>query len=73
MQKELEQHGEIWKNYVDLITQDSSVGEFLDPEKWTPVSISLPYDHSGNKIKVAKVDDEWVALPHLSVDDTEGV
>jgi len=58
--------------FVDLITQDSSVGEFLDPEKWTPVSISLPYDHSGNKIKVAKVDDEWVALPHLSVDDTEG-
>lgn len=56
---------------VDLITQDSSVGEFLDPVKWTPICIKLPYNHEGNSIRVAKIDDEWIALPLLSVDKKE--
>ena len=32
---------------VDLINQDSSVGEFLDPTTWVMASVRLPWDHNG--------------------------
>jgi hypothetical protein len=55
---------------VDLITQDESAGEFLNPNTWTPVTIRLPYDYSGSSsIRVAKVEGEWFSLPNLSVDE----
>ncbi len=55
---------------VDLITQDDSAGEFLNPNTWTPVTIRLPYDYSGSSsIRVAKVEGEWFSLPNLSMDE----
>ena len=57
---------------VDLVNQDSSAGEFLDPETWTSVTVRLPYDYNGGAtIRVAKVDGDWLALPNLSVDEKE--
>ena len=55
---------------VDLINQDSSVGEFLDPHTWIMASVRLPWDHNGSKkIRLARIDGEWLALQHLSIDD----
>ncbi len=57
---------------VDLINVDSSVGEFLDPENWQMTSIRLPWDYSGNKkLLIAKIEDEWMALQHLGIDDSK--
>lgn len=57
---------------VDLVNQDSSAGEFLDPNTWTSVTVRLPYDYTGGTtIRVAKVDGDWLALPNLSVDEKE--
>jgi len=54
---------------VEMVTQDSSAGEFLNPDTWTPTTVRLPYDHSGGStIRVAKVEGDWVALPNLSID-----
>ena len=54
---------------VEFITEDTSVGEFLDPATWTMASVRLPYDHiSGRKGLLVKDDDEWLALPHMAVD-----
>lgn len=57
---------------IELVRQDSSAGEFLDPETWTPVTIRLPYDYNGDStIRVAKVEGEWISLPNLAVDERE--
>jgi nonsense-mediated mRNA decay protein 3 len=54
---------------VEMVTQDSSAGEFLNPDTWTPTTVRLPYDHSGGStILVAKVEGDWVALPSLGID-----
>ena len=54
---------------VDLITQDDSVGEFLDPSTWQMTPIRLPWDHDRNRsLRVTKVDGEWLALHHLGCD-----
>ena len=46
---------------VDLINQDSSVGEFLDPTTWAMASVRLPWDHNGRiSIRIARIDGEWI-------------
>ena len=55
---------------VDLITQDSSVGEFLDPQSWVMASVRLPWDHKGEKrIRLSRIEGEWMALQHLALDE----
>lgn len=55
---------------VDLITQDSSVGEFLDPQSWIMASVRLPWDHKGDKqIRLSRIEGEWMALQYLGLDD----
>jgi hypothetical protein len=57
---------------VELITEDSSVGEFLDPQNWQMTSIRLPWDYSGDKkLLIAKIDGDWIALQHLGIDDSK--
>ena len=54
---------------VDFITEDSSVGEFLDPNTWAMASVRLPYEHvAGRQGILIRHDDAWLALPHLAVD-----
>ena len=58
---------------VDLITQDDSVGEFLDPNTWQMTPIRLPWDHDRNRpLRATKVDGEWLALHHLGCDEEGG-
>ena len=58
---------------VDLITQDDSVGEFLDPNTWQMTSVRLPWDHDRNRpLRITKVDGEWLALHHLGCDEDGG-
>ena len=58
---------------VDLITQDDSVGEFLDPSTWQMTPIRLPWDHDRTRpLRVTKVDGEWLALHHLGCDEEGG-
>ncbi len=59
-------------NIVDLITQDASVGEFLDPSTWQMTSVRLPWDYLKTRpLRVTQVDGEWVALHHLGCDEKE--
>lgn len=57
---------------VELITEDSSVGEFLDPNSWTMAAVRLPWDHTAkNPLRLARIDGEWLALHKLGCDDDE--
>ena len=57
---------------VDFVTEDSSVGEFLDPNTWAMASVRLPYDHQpGRQGLLVRHDDAWMGLPHMAVDQTE--
>ena len=59
---------------IELINQDSSVGEFLDPKTWNMASVRLPWDHQGGKIiTVARIDGEWVSLQTLAVDSQDSI
>ncbi|DAC61543.1 MAG TPA: hypothetical protein D7I03_00480, partial [Candidatus Poseidoniales archaeon] len=59
---------------AELINQDSSVGEFLDPTTWTMASVRLPYDHNGrNTIRIARIDGEWFALHHMAIDENSSI
>jgi nonsense-mediated mRNA decay protein 3 len=59
---------------VDLINQDSSVGEFLDPNTWVMASVKLPWDHNGRKsIRIARIDGEWIALHHMAIDENDSI
>jgi|TARA_B110000459_G_scaffold46624_1_gene51869 nonsense-mediated mRNA decay protein 3 len=59
-------------NIVDLITQDASVGEFLDPSTWQMTSVRLPWDYLKTRpLRVTQVEGEWVALHHLGCDEKE--
>jgi nonsense-mediated mRNA decay protein 3 len=58
---------------VDLITQDDSVGEFLDPNTWQMASVRLPWDHDKNRrLRVTRVDGEWLSLHFLNCDEEGG-
>jgi len=55
--------------YVEPMNEDSSVGEFLDPNNWKMTAVRLPYDHKlGRKLLVARIESEWHALPYLGLD-----
>jgi nonsense-mediated mRNA decay protein 3 len=57
---------------VELITEDSSVGEFLNPENWQMTAVKLPWDYKGDKkLLLARVEDEWMALQHLGIDSSK--
>ena len=59
---------------VDLINQDSSVGEFLDPTTWTMASVRLPWDHKGkSSTRIARIDGEWIALHSLAIDENSSI
>ena len=54
---------------VDFVTEDASVGEFLDPSNWRMESVRLPYDHEfGRKGLLVRNDDAWLSLPHFAID-----
>lgn len=55
--------------YVEPMNEDSSVGEFLDPNNWKMTAVRLPYDHKlGRKLLIARIEGEWHALPYLGMD-----
>lgn len=55
--------------YLDAISEDSSVAEFLDPRTWKMAAVRLPFEHvRGRNLLLARVDDEWVCLPRLGMD-----
>ena len=57
---------------VEFITEDTSVGEFLDPTSWTVEQVRLPYDHTtGRKGLLMRHDDAWIGLPFMAVDQPE--
>ena len=59
---------------VDLINQDSSVGEFLDPTTWTMASVRLPWDHKGkSSARIARIDGEWIALHSMAIDENSSI
>ena len=58
---------------AELINQDSSVGEFLDPTTWTMASVRLPYDHNGrNVIRIARIDGDGL-LHHMAIDENSSI
>ena len=59
---------------VDLINQDASVGEFLDPNTWVMASVKLPWDHNGRQsIRIARIEGEWIALHHMAIDENDSI
>jgi len=55
---------------VELLTEDDSVGEFLDPTNWKMSSVRLPYTYEQqSKILLCKVEGEWIAVPRLGIDE----
>jgi len=57
---------------ADIITEDSSVGEFLDPTTWSMAEVRLPWDHvAKEKLRLARIDGEWLALHKLGCDDDD--
>ena len=55
--------------YVDSISEDSSVAEFLDPNNWKMTAVRLSFEHeAGRKLMLARIDGEWICLPRLGVD-----
>jgi len=57
---------------AEIINQDSSVGEFLDPQSWMMASVRFAWDHDGRRnIRLARIEGEWLALQHLSHDDNK--
>ena len=55
--------------YVDSISEDASVAEFLDPNNWKMTAVRLSFEHErGRKLMLARIDGEWICLPRLGVD-----
>jgi hypothetical protein len=54
---------------ADIITEDSSVAEFLDPANWNMASVRIPWDHvPRQQLRLARIDGEWLALHKLGCD-----
>lgn len=54
---------------VDLVNQDLTVGEFLNPDTWHMESVRLPYDHAGKtSLRLARIEGEWFSLPQHPMD-----
>ena len=57
---------------VEFVTEDASVGEFLDPTTWAMESVRLPYEHTpGRRGLLVRYSDEWLSLPFMAVDAPE--
>jgi len=57
---------------VDIVSEDSSVAEFLDPNTWKMSAVRLPYDHQvGRVLLLARIEGEWICLPRLGMDVSE--
>lgn len=57
---------------TDIITEDSSVAEFLDPSNWNMASVRIAWDHTPRqKLRLARIDGEWLSLHKLSCDEEE--
>ena len=57
---------------VEFVTEDASVGEFLDPTTWAMESVRLPYEHTpGRRGLLVRHSDEWLSLPFMAVDAPE--
>ena len=50
---------------VDLVNQDLTVGEFLNPDTWHMESVRLPYDKLQGKpaSDLARIEGEWFFSP----------
>ena len=55
---------------LELIQEDKSVGEFLDPSTWEMTAVRLPWDHVAGRVAlVCSIEGEWFALPFLGLDE----
>ena len=56
---------------VDVLNRDSSGAEVMDPNDYRVVSVALPYDDDGSapNLRIAFIDDSWVALPGHTGDE----
>ena len=55
---------------VDIINEDSSVAEFLDPTNWHMAAVRIAWDHTPRqKLRLARIDGEWLALHKLGCDE----
>jgi len=56
-------------HYIEIVSEDSSVAEFLDPNTWKMEAVRLPYEHvTGRKLLLARIDGEWLSLPYMGMD-----
>jgi len=54
---------------IDVVSEDASVAEFLNPHNWQMDAVRLAYDHVvGSKLRLARIEGEWFALPLHQVD-----
>ena len=54
---------------VDVLSEDSSAAEILDPMTWKVEAVALPWDHeSGSRSVLARIEGEWLALPRVAHD-----
>jgi len=56
---------------VDILNRDSSGAEVMDPTDFRVVTVALPYDDDGSNqnLRIAFIDDSWLAMPgHTGVD-----
>ncbi|MAZ62503.1 MAG: hypothetical protein CMB18_04310 [Euryarchaeota archaeon] len=50
---------------VDILNRDSSGAEVMDPNDYRVVTVALPYDYDSSlsNLRIAFIDDSWLALP----------
>ena len=57
---------------VDIINEDSSVAEFLDPTNWNMSEVRVAWDHvPRQKLRLARIDGEWLSLHKLGCDEAD--
>ena len=58
---------------VQILNRDSSAAEFMDPSDYKITTVALPYDDDGqaDELRIAFIDDGWLAIPVGSRGDTE--
>ena len=58
---------------VDILNRDSTAAEVMDPIDYRMVTVGLPYDDDSNttKIRIALIEDNWVAVPGITVEDSK--
>lgn len=50
---------------VDILNRDTSGAEVMDPNDYRVVTVALPYDNDSSlpNLRIAFIDDSWLALP----------